>query len=151
MNPHDTLRYHVSGAIERGEAEPIEEAITMEPYEKLWDDDEPVCDRIDVPRWIEQDITGSQIAAICQGGCASGAYMPAVTYATALETMTEHGDAIFDFIENAYGRLPTPDPVESWAGLAVHYVSTAVDLWALGFAQFELERIHEEEEREEQE
>ena len=35
---------------------------------------------IDVPGWIDQDITPADVAAIVQGGCASGAYMPAVTY-----------------------------------------------------------------------
>ena len=35
----------------------------------LWDNDEPVLSLgIDVPRWIEQDITPCDVAAICSGG-----------------------------------------------------------------------------------
>ena len=98
----------------------------------LWDNDEPVLSLgIDVPRWIDQDITPCDVAAICQGGCASGAYMPAVTYYKALETMNEHGDDIFEYIENAYGEIPLPtDTAMYWAGMATFYVSIAVELWA---------------------
>jgi len=98
----------------------------------LWENDEPVSDLgIDVPRWIDQDITPYDVAAICQGGCASGAYMPAVTYYQALETMNEHGDDIFEYIENSYGEIPMPpDAAMYWMGMAVFYVSLAVELWA---------------------
>ena len=98
----------------------------------LWDNDEPVLSLgIDVPRWIDQDITPCDVAAICQGGCACGAYMPAVTYWQALETMNEHGDAIFEYIENCYGEIPLPTDTDMyWAGMATFYVSIAVELWA---------------------
>ena len=46
---------------------------------------------IDVPAWIKDGITNYDVASINEGGCASGAYMPAVTYHEALETMNEHG------------------------------------------------------------
>jgi len=104
----------------------------------LWDNDTPVRllensigRGIDVPRWIEQDVTPCDVAAICQGGCASGAYMPAVTHWQALETMNEHGDSIFEYIENAYGEIPLPtDTANYWEGMAAFYVSVAVELWA---------------------
>lgn len=108
----------------------------------LWNHDEPVRDLgVDVPAWIEQDVTPSDVAAIVQGGCASGAYMPAVTYSTplgnvrispswALATMAEHGDDVLQHIEDALGELPAPDANESWGGIAVHYLSLAVELWA---------------------
>ena len=102
---------------------------------QLWNDEEPIKDRgIEVPRWIDSEIDGTQVAAIIQGGCASGAYMPAVTYHQALATMGEFGDSIFDYIEEVYG-----DPSfifgddlsnKSWSGMAVHYLSFAVELWA---------------------
>ena len=100
----------------------------------LWENDEPVSNLgIDVPRWIDQDITPYDVAAICQGGCASGAYMPAVTYYQALETMNEHGDDIFEYIENSYGEIPMPpDAAMYWMGMAAFYVSLAVELWASG-------------------
>ena len=98
----------------------------------LWENDDPVSDLgIDVPRWIEQDITPYDVAAIAQGGCDSGAYMPAVTYYQALETMNEHGDDIFEYIENSYGEIPMPpDAAMYWMGMAAFYVSFAVELWA---------------------
>lgn len=86
---------------------------------------------INVPRWIAQDIDSTQVAAILQGGCASGAYMPAVTYHQALATMAEHGDDVLDYIEaSGLGLTLPPEESRSWAGFAVHYLSTAVELWA---------------------
>ena len=93
--------------------------------------DEPVTELdIDVPAWIEQDITPQTIAAIVQGGCASGAYMPAVTYWQALETMSKHGDDVLQYVEDTYGELLPPPEGSSWSGVAVHYLSIAVELWA---------------------
>ncbi len=91
----------------------------------------------EVPAWIEQDIDGNQIANIQQGGCESGAYMPAVTYYKALETMSEHGDEVLQHIQDCYGELPKPRDDESWAGMAVHYLSISVELWAGGFEVLE--------------
>ena len=102
----------------------------------LWDNDEPVSDLgIDVSQWIDgswiHKITPCDVAAILQGGCSSGAWMPAVTYWQALETMNEHGDDIFEYIENSYGEIPMPpDAAMYWMGMAVFYVSFAVELWA---------------------
>jgi hypothetical protein len=99
----------------------------------LWNYDKAIAHLVDVPAFIEQDITASQVAAIIQGGCASGAYMPAVTYHTARETMNEHGDDVLQFIEDCLGGgLYAPPKGSSWAGLAVHFLSTAVELWASG-------------------
>ncbi len=100
---------------------------------KLWNNDNPVTDYgIEVPEWIDQDITCYKIAAIMQGGCASGAYMPAVTYHTAARMMAEHGDDVLKYIENELGELPTPPSGTSWSGMAVFYLSYAVELWASG-------------------
>ena len=101
----------------------------------LWDNInmyEPVADLIegDVPAWIDQGITPCDVAAICQGGCASGAYMPAVTYWQARETMSEHGDDVLQFIEDVRGELTSVPEGKSWSGIAVHFLSDAVELWA---------------------
>lgn len=97
----------------------------------LWNHENPIRELdIDVPAWIDQDISGSTLAAIVQGGCASGAYMPAVTYHSALATMGEHGDDVLEYIEGAMGEPPQPDAGESWSGLACFYLSVAVELWA---------------------
>ena len=106
----------------------------------LWNADEPITsytDSIEIPRWIDQEITPATIAAIIQGGCASGAYMPAVTYYQALKPMDEYGDTkdgVLDYLESSLGYIPT-DPVESWGGMACKLVSQAVELWAMSIEQ----------------
>lgn len=103
-----------------------------------WDDEREVRSidldgisaEIEVPDWIDQDITVSQLMAIRHGGCASGAYMPAVTYYKAKETMGEHGDDVLEYIERSLGELPQPPASESWSGIACFYLSAAVELWA---------------------
>lgn len=104
--------------------------------------------QIDVPAWIHSDHFDADVLSdpshedhaemvsylqdICQGGCASGAYMPAVTYHQALATMNEYGDEVLPYIEGNYGEIPTAPEATSWAGLACHYLSFAVELWAHG-------------------
>lgn len=111
----------------------------------LWNFDEPVTSLdIDVPAWIDQDITGCDVAAIVQGGCASGAYMPAVTYYQARETMSEHGDDVLQYIQDSYGEIPKVRDDESWSGIAVFYLSVAVELWASS-VEAEIEEALEEE------
>ena len=55
--------------------------------------------------------------------------MPAVTYHQALETMSEHGNDILNYLEEAYGGLPTVPNGSSWSGMAVFYLSDAIELW----------------------
>lgn len=104
-------------------------------YEKLYEHEEVVArEHVEVPAWIDQEIDCSQIAAIIHGGCESGSYMPAVTYHHALQTMSEHGEEVFDFLEQA-DALSLPDPgssrhAASWAALACYFLSLAVELWA---------------------
>lgn len=113
----------------------------------LWWYDDPVTELgINVPDWIEQDITPCDIAAIVQGGCASGAYMPAVTYYQARVTMDEYGDEVLEYIEESLGELPTPPTGESWSGLAVYYLSIAVELWASSIEEEIAELLSEGEE-----
>ena len=89
------------------------------------------------PAWIEP-VEVYDIASIQQGGCASGAYMPAVTYHTAKETMNEYGNDVLQYIEDQLGEIPQPDSGESWSGMAVFYLSYAVELWA---GQFDVDNI----------
>ena len=81
------------------------------------------------PDWITQSLSPADIAAINQGGCASGAYMPAVTYYQATKTMAEHGNDVLQFIEDSYGELPKIPDDSSWDGIAVFYLSIAVELF----------------------
>jgi len=105
--------------------------------DSLWNCGETVASfGIEVPAWIEADITGYTIAAIEQGGCASGAYMPAAYYSRAAATMAEHGDAVLDHLADCFGSdIPLPNMSEtSWAGLASHFLMAAVDVWAFNVA-----------------
>lgn len=110
----------------------------------LWNFDQPVSGLVDVPVYIDKDITGCTVASIIQGGCASGAYMPAVTYYDARQTMSEHGDTVLQAIEDNYGELPQPQAGESWSGMAVFYLSCAVELWAHGIEEELTEAIETE-------
>ena len=101
----------------------------------------------DTPSFVESGLERYDIEAIQHGGCASGAYMPAVTYCKASETMHQHGDEVLEFIESHMGELPRPPDGESWRGIAVFYLSYAVELWALGF---DLDNITDEGEEEDQ-
>ena len=94
-------------------------------------DDAPLADipDMELPDWIESDITVHQVAAILEVGCASGAYMPAVPYYTANQTMAENGNAVLDYLEGYGGELPNvPDGI-SWSGIASLFLSSAVELW----------------------
>ena len=85
---------------------------------------------ITIPDWIEQDITVHQVAAIIDGGCDSGAYMPAVNYPPfgAGQTMAEHGNEVLEFIED-HSELPQIEAGASWSGIACIFLSHAVELW----------------------
>ena len=114
--------------------------------DKLWNFDEPILEIVHVPDYVDQDITGSTVAAIVQGGCASGAYMPAVTYSDAKRMMNEYGNRALEDIESAYGELPQPPPDSSWDGIAVFYLSAAVELWAHGVRDELIEAIESDDE-----
>jgi len=114
----------------------------------IWNTDTAISEipglNITIPAWIDDDITPADIAAIIQGGCASGAYMPAVTYYTAAQTMAEHGDDVLDYIESNYGPLPAVNG-QGWSQMACTYLSCAVELWACS-VESELEAYEPEEE-----
>lgn len=109
----------------------------------LYDHETPCAHYVEVPMWIAQDISCYDLAAILQGGCASGAYMPAVTYHKALQTMSDHGDDVLAYLESL-GELPRVDGL-SWAGMASHYLSCAVELWASSVEEVIREAIEAEE------
>ena len=102
----------------------------MSNQDELWNNENNVSDYTDVPAWVDQGITVYDLMAIQQGGCASGAYMPAVTYHQAKATMAEHGDTVLDYIFSIESELPANQNALSWSGIAVFYLSIAVELWA---------------------
>ena len=85
------------------------------------------------PAWITEKLEIYDIQSVNQGGCASGSYMPAVTYHQAMETMGVHGDDVMEYIEDTLGQLPEIPNGTSWSGLAVIYLSLAVELWCQQF------------------
>ena len=122
----------------------------------LRDDHEPIRGRYDIalPSWISPDISPATIVAIIQGGldrtgldCTvvtvkglderhawSATTHPAQSTANAISVMNEHGDDILEYIDDVLGYVPAASPHAwtrlSWGDMAVHYLSTAVELWA---------------------
>ena len=101
---------------------------------------------IHFPHCIDKEsvLDNHKINAICQDGCASGAYMPAVTYHTARETMAEHGDDVLQYLQDQLGELPQPKSDESWSGISCFYLSCGVELWASS-VQAQIEELEGEE------
>ena len=99
-------------------------------------------ERIDdeTPCFVESGLEVYDIRAIQQGGCASGAYRPAVTYYNARKVMAEHGDEVLDYIYNTVCELPSTGDL-SWSGICCLYLSYAVELWA---NTFDLDEIEED-------
>ena len=70
------------------------------------------------------------IEAVRCGGCASGAYMPAVTYCIAVECMYKFGHDIVEYLDQIGGQYLTLDPQhDTYAGWCVRVVSAAVEEW----------------------
>jgi len=80
------------------------------------------------PEWISEPLSPADIAAVLQGGCSSGAYMPAVTYWQAMATMARYGDDVLDYLQSR-DELEQPPLDSSWSGMAVFYLSRAVECW----------------------
>lgn len=113
----------------------------------LWNCDDVNVDTLGifVPAWMEYGLTPADIIAIVEGGCASGSFMPAVTYHEANQVMAKHGDDILDYIQEVMGEVPAID-CESWSGIAVLMFSTAVELWAGSIYEDLVELLEEQEE-----
>ncbi len=96
---------------------------------------------IQIPEWIEQDriTTGNPdhldihaLEAVACHGCDSGAYMPAVTYGDAADTMNENGDDVVAYVQDWHEqvRLQLKIPHDStWNNLATFFLSRAVEIW----------------------
>lgn len=52
--------------------------------------------------------------------------------------MNQHGDDVLQYIQDELGELPKPPVDTSWGGLAIFYLSIAVEAWASGaYSQLE--------------
>lgn len=105
----------------------------------LWNMEEPARNFADMPRWIDPGFTVQDAMAVHQGGCASGAYMPAVTYHQANDTMHTYGNEVLEYLEEFLDVLPAIPEGLSWGQMASHYLAYAVDLWAFSFVEDMLE------------
>lgn len=85
----------------------------------------------DIPRWITQlSWTGQEVKDLAEYGCGKCCYRPAVINCEALKTMGEYGDDVLEYLEEM-GAASTDDLAGfSWSGMAVEYLSTAVETWA---------------------
>ena len=92
---------------------------------------------LDQPIWITQHLDICDIQAIQQDGCEFCANV-AVTYYDAAQTMGKYGDDVFTYIESQYGELPDIPKQSSWDGIAVFFLSFAVELWC---SQFDLDGV----------
>jgi hypothetical protein len=111
----------------------------------LWDFDENEArEYVKVPQWIEQNITIYDVESICEGGCSSGAYMPAVTYHEANRTMAAFGDEVLEYLDDSFGELPEIPSSSSWSGIAVFFLSAAVEIWANSVRDEIIENIESE-------
>ena len=85
---------------------------------------------IELPTWIESEsFTPYTVASILQSGCNGGGYIPAIKYDNASETMNKFGDDVLEFIEDYYGELPEIPKGTPYRGVAVHFLSTAVEIF----------------------
>lgn len=76
----------------------------------------------------------SELLAIYQGGCASGAYMPAVTYWSALECMKECSDSVEAQIEHME-EVTWKVSEETFAGFCTKLCSMAVEDYVQQFSE----------------
>jgi hypothetical protein len=96
---------------------------------ELWNNENPPT--APMPEWLNIG-TISEAMAIRKSGCASNAHISCFYY-EARQIMAKHGDDVLDYIEEATGTLPPPPADTSWSGIAVHYLSMAVEIWASGY------------------
>ena len=102
---------------------------------------------VEIPEWLDQEISLEECLSINESGCGGAAYRPAIIDAEALETMAKHGDEIFEYLIETFGALPEIVS-DSWRQMATDYVSAAVEVWCSQFYEDSEEEGEEEEEEE---
>ncbi len=80
---------------------------------------------VQVPAWIDQDITLGTLTDIIEQG---GAVRAAVSYDPADAVMALHGDEVMEYLEDTLGEPPAPAPAN--CSLACYYLSAAIEIWA---------------------
>lgn len=109
----------------------------------MWENDALVKDLgINVPTWIDQGISTATVAGILQGGCASGAYMPAVEFYTAAKIMEKHGDAVLELLSEREDPVTLPDGC-GWGEVPSAVLVLAVEYWAVGVEEELIEALED--------
>jgi len=104
----------------------------------IYDSELDLCE---LPSWWPDDnLTLADIEGIQRTRRAGQAYMSAVCYASALSHMDCCGDDVMKFIEDMLGGIPILQKTISCSGLAVYYLSLAIDLYC---QQFDTKEIKE--------
>ena len=96
-----------------------------------------------IPEWMDEDVlldtteageglSVSFLRDLCQHGCASGMYMPAILFTQAKDTMARCGDDVITYIWENLGEVPPPETCAHpfYSAWCSHWVSMAVELWA---------------------
>ena len=101
-----------------------------------------VDDNCWIPDWLgysvstegstgERFIEVTWLKDLCSFGCASGMYMPAVTYFDAKQTMGTYGDEVLEYITEQHGEVPdVAADCESWGQRCCYYMCMATETWA---------------------
>lgn len=114
---------------------------------KLWNvSTSCLCDSMldigELPKWWpDASLTLGEIEGIQKADCAGQAYMPAVKLFDASQHMCERGDYVLNYIKQIYGEIPRPHKSTCWRGLAVFYLSLAVELYC---QQFNVDEVKEQ-------
>jgi hypothetical protein len=83
-----------------------------------------------VPAWIDQDITLGMLEDIAKHQCLGAGYLPAINRYEAIDTMEKHGDDLCSWLYQETGEdIPIAGSVSA-PDLAIDVVQYAVNLWA---------------------
>lgn len=91
------------------------------------------------PDWVPVPIRLKDLMAVSWWGPEKWAYPPAHNPITAIETMTEHGEKVFDYIYVYYGHVPNFPKGLSWSGIAVHYLCIAINIYCRQLKYIDME------------
>lgn len=99
-----------------------------------------------LPKWVDEELFSDieNVNYICEGGCASGAYMPSMITNEANKTMLIHGNDVVHFIINNDMQLPNTDN-SGWNEINSSFLSCAVEILAYNI-QADYEELENEKE-----
>lgn len=124
---------------------------TGEPF----DYDTPASELVSVPVWINyrdsetkevDSISAGQVIEVAKHGCSGGSWMPCVTYHTAMQIMSDHGDAVISYLEECgIEELTFNLDSTHWYGFASTILSMAVEYWCGSHCDLFEDKLSQEE------